>query len=232
MMETPVDHAPNFLERLAVLGNPAWTEHAPVRLMSVSFAPGKVTTRALTNYIHREEAEALQLSIVAMSRVLEREAGNILGAGSHVLTHDDHRTFGVSQFLVVESDHERRPIRAMDAWGFFRNNLGEQMTVEFLGSRHVPGGVFNDTSPQRVDLSLNPSQVWLDPALLPVQTVKQFGDTTLKANEVTRTFMLQNRVNFHHQALRREDDIGQLTITLTREHDIAQNRPEGPNIGL
>jgi hypothetical protein len=219
---------PDFLERLATTGRSTWSSAAPTRLLSVAFTPSGVRGRLLSQFLYREEAEALQLSVVAQSRDLEKERGR----GNHVLHVSDTRTFGAAQFLVVEYDSERRPIRANDAWGLFRNNLGAAMTNEYLGSRSVPGGVFSDRSPQSLDASRR-DQMIFDLAMLPVGLEARHG-TDIKRGVFTDAMMNDNARMMLEVAQKREKEIAIVTtqLAISRLEQTRERKREGPTLGM
>jgi hypothetical protein len=214
---------------LATTGRSTWSSAAPTRLLSVGFTPSGVRGRLLSQFLYREEAEALQLSVVAQSRDLEKERGR----GNHVLHVSDTRTFGAAQFLVVEYDSERRPIRANDAWGLFRNNLGAAMTNEYLGSRSVPGGVFSDRSPQNLDTNRDRSQMIFDLAMLPVGLEARHGND-IKRGIFTDAMMNDNARMMLEVAQKREKEIAVVTthLALARLEQTREQKREGPSLGI
>jgi hypothetical protein len=198
---------PDFLDRLADTGRSEWTDKMPTKVMSVCFIPGATRFRTLTRFLFREEAEAIQIALVARSRQLEDKPRS----ASHLLYDSDTRTFGSSQFLVVEFDATLRAIRANDVWGYFRNNLGQRMTHEYSGSRVAQGGVFFDQSPQRIDARTQRDQLIFDLALLPEGIQQHFG-CEIAAGIITDGMIHSNRLHFDDQARKRSSLLDEIIV--------------------
>lgn len=214
---------PDFLKRLGGMGDPEWSPNGPTRLLTVSYSPGRTHGRPMTGFLHREEAEALQLSVLAQARALEDAEP---GQSSHVLYPNDERTFGANQFLVVDFDKAIRPIRAYDGWGFFRNNLGEKMTHEYEGSRVVQGGIFTDTSPQR--FTNDPGHVILDPRVLPVQFQHEYGTDVRRGAALNSSMILANEGFMDASGALKETVIGGISSSIAYAWNMERmRRPPG-----
>jgi hypothetical protein len=219
-----MDGSPDFLERLKDLGG-AWSQQTPTALYVADFAPGSVKLHALTRAMFREEAEALQLSIIAQSRALEEIAG---GQSAVVLKPGDDRTFGSRQILAVEFDKDQRPIRATDAWGYFRNNIGEKMSHEYVGSRSLKGGVFVDQSP-RLYRHVR-EHVIIDQTMLPVTAAPIIAAAS--TSEKFQGLIASLDYLCHERAMEKERTLAHiqktLAVSMRQELDRARNFPVMP----
>ena len=225
-MEFPADN-PDFLKRLVTMGDAEWSSKSPTRLLTVSYSPSRTHGRPISGFLHREEAEALQLSVLAQSRALEVAEP---GQSSHVLYPYDERTFGANQFLVVDFDKALRPIRAYDGWGFFRNNLGEKMTHEYEGSRVVQGGIFSDTSPQR--FKNEPGHVILDPHVLPVKFQLEYGTDIRRGATLKPSMVLVNEGYVNMSAADKETVIGEISSSIAYAWSMERMRQPPGSIGF